>query len=64
MKNVGYYNGKIGPLEEMMIPMNDRAVFFGDGCYDATLCANHIPFALEDIQRYIRNGIVRELSED
>ena len=48
MKNVGYYNGKIGPLEDMMIPMNDRAVYFGDGCYDATLCANHIPFALED----------------
>ena len=36
MKYVGYYNGEIGPLEEMKIPMLDRAVYFGDGCYDAT----------------------------
>ena len=25
MKNLGYYNGTFGPLEEMTIPMNDRA---------------------------------------
>ena len=31
MKYVGYYNGEIGPLEEMKIPMLDRAVYFGDG---------------------------------
>lgn len=43
MKYVGYYNGEIGPLEEMKIPMLDRAVYFGDGCYDATTFAhNHI----------------------
>ena len=30
-KNVGYYNGEIGPLEEMKVPMNDRALYFGDG---------------------------------
>lgn len=40
MKNVGYYNGKIGLIEEMTIPMNDRAMFFGDGVYDATYAAN------------------------
>ena len=27
-KNVGYYNGKIGPLEEMTVPMGDRALYF------------------------------------
>ena len=48
MKNVGYYNGKIGPLEEMTVPMNDRAMYFGDGVYDATMFYNNIPFALED----------------
>ncbi len=48
MKNVGYYNGEIGPLEEMKIPMLDRAVYFGDGCYDATTFANNHIFALED----------------
>ena len=32
-KNVGYYNGEIGPLEEMKVPMGDRALYFGDGIY-------------------------------
>ena len=41
MQNVGYYNGEIGALEEMKIPMLDRAVYFGDGCYDATTFANN-----------------------
>ena len=44
MKNLGYYNGKIGELEEMSIPMNDRVCWFGDGVYDAGPCRNyHIP---------------------
>lgn len=46
MKYVGYYDGKIGPLEEMTVPMNDRTVYFGDGCYEATCVANGVPFAL------------------
>ena len=48
MKYVGYYNGELGPLEEMKIPMLDRAVYFGDGCYDATTFANNRIFAAED----------------
>ena len=40
MKYVGYYNGEIWPLEEMKIPMLDRAGYFGDGCYDATTFAD------------------------
>lgn len=47
-KNVGYYNGEMGPLEEMKVPMNDRALYFGDGIYEATCVANRIPFAIED----------------
>ncbi len=47
-KNVGYYNGEIGPLEEMKVPLNDRALYFGDGIYEATCAANRIPFAIED----------------
>lgn len=47
-KNVGYYNGEMGPLEEMKVPMNDRALYFGDGIYEATCAANRIPFAIED----------------
>ena len=48
MKEVGYYNGVIGPLEEMTVPMGDRALYFGDGIYEATCVANGVPFALED----------------
>ena len=29
MENLGYYNGKFGPLEEMQVPMLDRVCFFG-----------------------------------
>ncbi len=47
-KNVGYYNGKIGPLEEMTVPMQDRALYFGDGIYEATCVANRVPFAIDD----------------
>ena len=48
MKHIGYYNGEVGPLEEMKIPMLDRAVYFGDGCYDAAMFSNNRIFALED----------------
>ena len=48
MKEVGYYNGTIGPLAEMTVPIFDRALYFGDGIYEATCVANGIPFALDD----------------
>lgn len=48
MQHVGYYNGEIGPLEEMKIPMLDRAVYFGDGVYDSTTFANNHIFAIDD----------------
>lgn len=48
MKSVGYYNGAMGPLEEMQVPMGDRALYFGDGIYEATCVANRVPFALEE----------------
>ena len=47
-KNVGYYNGEMGPLEEMKVPMGDRALYFGDGIYEATCVANRVPFAMDD----------------
>ena len=46
--NVGYYNGEMGPLEEMKVPMGDRALYFGDGIYEATCVANRVPFAMDD----------------
>ena len=48
MKNLGYYNGKFGEIEEMSIPMNDRVCYFGDGVYDATYSRNYKIFALDE----------------
>ena len=57
MKNLGYYNGKIGLIEEMSVPMNDRAGYFGDGIYDATYSRNHIIYALDEhIDRFYNSA--------
>lgn len=48
MERVGYYNGEIAPVEELKVPVLDRAYYFGDGVYDATSVANGTPFALEE----------------
>ena len=57
MKNLGYYNGKFGLVEEMTIPMNDRVCYFGDGVYDATYSRNHVIFALDEhIDRFFNSA--------
>ncbi len=48
MENLGYYNGKYDLIENMQIPMNDRAVFFGDGIYEAIYTRNYITYALDE----------------
>ena len=57
MKNIAYYNGKTAPIEEMMVPMNERACYFGDGVYDATMAVNHVPMHFDDhIDRIYRSA--------
>ncbi|MBO4886500.1 MAG: aminotransferase class IV [Clostridia bacterium] len=57
MEALGYYNGAFGPLDEMTVPMNDRASWFGDGVYDAGPCRNYKIFALDEhIDRLFRSG--------
>lgn len=57
MKNLGYYNGKIGLIEEMSVPMSDRACVFGDGVYDATYSRNHIIYNLnEHVDRFFSSA--------
>lgn len=48
MKNLGYYNGKFGELDQMTVPFNDRVCFFGDGVYDATYSRGYKIYALDD----------------
>ena len=57
MKTLGYYNGEIGEIEDMTIPMNDRANYFGDGVYDATVCVGYaINFLEEHVDRFYRSA--------
>lgn len=57
MKNLGYYNGKLGEIEEISIPMGDRVCFFGDGIYDATYSRNYKIFALDDhVDRFFNSA--------
>ncbi len=48
MKHLGYYNGQFGEADAMMIPMNDRVCYFGDGVYDATYSRNYKIFTLDE----------------
>ncbi len=57
MKELGYYNGKIGELNEMTVPMNDRACWFGDGVYEAAMVRNGHYFALDEhVDRLFRSA--------
>ena len=63
MKTLGYYNGKIGEIEEMNIPMTDRAVYFGDGVYDATYAHNHKIFDIENhLTRFYNSAGLLEIN--
>ncbi len=61
METLGYYNGKIGRLEEMTVPMTDRACYFGDGVYEATYARNHRIYCLDEhVDRFYNSaGLLR-----
>ena len=62
LQSLGYYNGSYGPLEEMTVPMTDRACYFGDGVYDATYSRNHRIFALDEhIDRFFDSAAALEI---
>ena len=48
VKSIGYYNGKIGPIEELTMPITDRACYFGDGVYEFCMVRNYKIFAYEE----------------
>ena len=48
MKDIAYYNGKIGRIDEVQAPITDRGFYFGDGVYDAAMVRNKKIFALDD----------------
>lgn len=46
METIAYFNGQIKNYDEMMIPMADRSVLYGDAIYDAILVLDRKPFAM------------------
>ncbi len=62
MKDLGYYNGKFGPIDEMTVPMNDRVCWFGDGVYDATYSRNHKIFNLKaHVDRFFSSAALLDM---
>lgn len=57
MDSIGYYNGAFGPPAEMRIPMLDRAVFFGDGCYEAAFVLGGSALDIDDHIARFRNSL-------
>lgn len=55
MQNIAFYNGEIGPIEQMKVPMTDRGFYFGDGIYDVAYARNHVIYALDEhVDRFYR----------
>lgn len=59
MKTLGYYDGRIDELENMKVPMLDRACYFGDGIYDATYSRNKKIFAVDEHIDRFYHGLER-----
>lgn len=52
-----YYNGEFKHRDEIRIPLTDRALFFGDGIYDAAIGRNGKIFMLDEhIDRFLSNA--------
>ena len=69
MSTFAYYNGVFDLYENIRIPLSDRAIFFGDGVYDAAIGRGDKIFLLDKhIKRFLGNlkrlGIALELDED
>ena len=55
--SIAYYNGNFTPYSETRIPLTDRAIFFGDGIYEALIARNGIPHMLDrHVERFYRNA--------
>ncbi len=62
MKNLGYYDGKYDLIENMRVPMSDRACWFGDGVYEATVTRNGVIYCLDEhINRFYNSASMIEI---
>ncbi len=62
LKDLGYYDGKYDLIENMVVPMSDRACWFGDGVYDATATRNGVIYCLDDhVDRFFNSAALVEI---
>ena len=55
--SIGYYNGSFKPLDAISVPLTDRALYFGDGIYEALPARNGIPYLLsKHLERFFKNA--------
>ena len=55
-ERVAYFNGKIVPEREVVIPFRDRSWKYGDGAFDMTRTFAHKPFKLQEhIDRFYKS---------
>lgn len=63
MRDIAYYNGVIGPIDEVKAPITDRGLYFGDGVYEAAIVRNGRIFALGDhLDRFFRSLSMLEIT--
>jgi branched-subunit amino acid aminotransferase/4-amino-4-deoxychorismate lyase len=57
MNKIAFYNGIFAPIDEIKIPLSDRAIYFGDGIYEAAIGRNNKIY-LEDyhLTRFFENA--------
>ena len=56
MGNYAYYNGVYGDSDTMTVPIQNRALYFGDGCYDASFTVGDVIIDQEDhINRFFNS---------
>lgn len=61
--SIAYYNGKFMPINEVRIPLTDRAIFFGDGIYEALLARRGFPHFLDmHLNRFFNNASLLGIS--
>ena len=57
-----YYDGRFRNAARPFIPLSDRAVFFGDGIYDAAIAKGGRIFMLEEhLERFLENAAALEI---
>lgn len=48
MSEYVYFNGAYSRFDEASVPLTDRGIYFGDGCYDVMLIKDGIPYQLDE----------------